>query len=222
MDKDPQNMKNRLKASYDTIAPIYNEWTTQHATTRLRYLDRLLQLLPHGVDEEIAALELGCGCGVPVTEKLLSDRRFRVVANDLSTEQIKMAKERLGGVGRSEWIEGDMMALQFPDESFDVVLGFYSVVHLPRQEQTVLLQRITSWLKPGGLVLVNFASGDMPGEVVEKWLDEKGWMFWSGWGTDATLKQAGEAGLEIIVGETAQDMGDAEFLWLLARKPSLH
>jgi ubiquinone/menaquinone biosynthesis C-methylase UbiE len=214
----PENIKSRLKESYDAVAEVYNTWTVPHSASRLKYLGQLLQLLPRSQDAQISVLELGCGAGVPVTEKLLADPRISVTANDLSSTQISMAKSALG-TERVDWIEGDMMALEFPNESFDAVLGFYSVIHLPRDEQLVLVQRITAWLKPGGLMLVNFASEDKETVVMEKWLDDKGWMFWSGWGADAMIKKVGEAGLDIVHGEIAQDVGDAEFLWVIARKP---
>lgn len=214
----PENVKSRLKESYDAIAEAYNTWTVPHSASRLKYLDQLLQLLPRGQDAEISVLELGCGAGVPVTEKLLADPRMRVTANDISTAQINMAKSALG-TERVNWIEGDMMALQFPDGSFDAVLGFYSVIHLPRDEQIVLVQKMTAWLKPGGLMLANFASEDNESVVMDKWLGDKGWMFWSGWGADVMIKKVGEAGLDIVHKEIAQDVGDAEFLWVIAKKP---
>ncbi|KAH7140994.1 methyltransferase [Dactylonectria macrodidyma] len=215
--------KSRLKESYDAIAPVYNAWTVDHSTTRMHYLDQVLQLLPRRNPDDpgasiITALELGCGAGVPVTEKLLSDDRFHVTANDISTTQIETAKATLG-TERVDWVEGDMMALTFPDSSLDVVLGFYSIIHLPREEQDVLLNRIVAWLKPGGVMLVNFTSVDQESIVAEKWLDDKGWMFWSGWGADAMLEKVKQAGLEVLTNDVKKDEGDAEFLWVIARKP---
>ncbi|KAH7144217.1 methyltransferase [Dactylonectria estremocensis] len=215
--------KTRLKESYDAIAPVYNAWTVDHSTTRMHYLDQVLQLLPRRNADDpgtpvITALELGCGAGVPVTEKLLSDERFSITANDISTTQIETAKATLG-TERVDWVEGDMMALTFPDGSLDVVLGFYSIIHLPREEQDVLLERIVAWLKPGGIMLVNFTSVDSESVVAEKWLDDKGWMFWSGWGADAMLEKVKKAGLEVLTSDVKKDEGDAEFLWVIARKP---
>jgi hypothetical protein len=78
---------------------------------------------------------------------------------------------------------------------------------------------IAGWLKPGGYFLANFAADELEKLEVDKWLDhEKGWMFWSGWGKDGTLKMVKDAGLEVLVEEVVEEVGDATFLWVLARK----
>lgn len=212
----PADLKARLKASYDVISPAYNAWTVDHSPLRLEYLDRLLALLPTSADP-IHALELGCGAGVPVTERLLADTRFQVTANDISTTQLNTAKQQLGS-DRVTWLECDMMALTFAERSFDVVLGFYSLIHLPREEQDVLLERIWKWLKPGGLMLLNFSAEDMAGVVMEKWLGDGGWMFWSGWGRNKTLDKVKDVGFELLVGEVKREHVDAQFLWVIGRK----
>lgn len=223
-------MKARLKASYDAIAPKYNEWTIPHSTQRLKYLRKLLERLPLAdSSRKLRVLELGCGCGIPVTQELLSHPTIAVIANDLSSTQIQLARENLAespGVGsddddeRLSFREGDMNAvLSFPEASLDAVLGLYSIIHLPRAEQAELLAKIGRWLKPGGYLLANFAEDEMEGLVMEHWLDADGWMFWSGWGQKRTLELLQQAGLDVVVGEVAGDVvDDASFLWVIAKK----
>jgi SAM-dependent methyltransferase len=227
----PVDLKSRLKASYDAIAPKYNEWTIPHSVTRLHYLDQLLDRLPTTVSISsspstlVSVLELGCGYGIPVTQKLLSQPNFSVTANDLSSAQIALARAKLlpdqasPTHGRLTLIEGDMLALDFAPASLDAVIGMYSIIHLPRTEQVEMLNKIVAWLKPGGWFLANFGIKEFAGREKENWLkEEKGWMFWSGWGSEGTLEKVKEAGLEVIVQETVEDEEDATFLWILARK----
>jgi hypothetical protein len=95
-------------------------------------------------------------------------------------------------------------------------------IHLPREEQTQLVKKIASWLKPGGLLLANFAVDISKATVMEKWLDEeKGWMYWSSLGEAGSVKMLEEAGLEILFRETKQITGDANFVWLLARQKNV-
>ncbi|KAK3944367.1 S-adenosyl-L-methionine-dependent methyltransferase [Diplogelasinospora grovesii] len=223
----PLDLKSRLKESYDAIAPVHNAWTAQHASLRIAYLDKLIHLLstaPRDKAEPLQVLELGCGAGIPVTEKLLSGPNgltFHVTANDLSSAQLALAKERIPDDGVI-WVEGDMMDLKFAEHSFDVILGFYSLIHLPREEQELLLERIARWLKPGGYMLANFSAEAMAGVVMSKWLhQEKGWMYWSGWGAEVSLEKVrAVGGLEVVLGEvSAEDGVDASFLWVIARAP---
>lgn len=225
----PADLKSRLKASYDAIAPKYNEWTILHSTTRLRYLDQLLGRLPTTPlsypTTPVSVLELGCGYGVPVTQKLLSYPNFSVTANDISSAQLALARASLlpdppgPAHGRLILLEGDMLALDFTPATFDAVVGMYSIIHLPRDEQVEMLRKIVAWLKPGGWILANFAAEESVGREVQNWLEEeKGWMFWSGWGSEGTLEKLKEAGLEVIVQETVEDAVNETFLWILARK----
>ncbi|KAK5655780.1 hypothetical protein OQA88_5318 [Cercophora sp. LCS_1] len=221
---EPPNLKPRLATSYDTIATTYNAWTTTHSTLRLSYLSRLLGLLPPPQnDTPTRVLELGCGAGIPITSTLVSstDRVFHVTANDLSPVQIALAKQNLGDdETRVTWKEGDMMALEFDDGAFDAVIGLYSLIHLPRKEQEVMMGRIGRWVKKGGLVLLTFGGEETEGVEMERWLGEGGWMFWSSWGVEGSLEVVKRAGFEVLVNEVKEEEGvkGSEFLWVVGRR----
>ncbi|KAB5513322.1 methyltransferase, partial [Coniochaeta sp. 2T2.1] len=222
----PPDVKDRIKRTYDRIGPAYNSVTITIPLRRLEYLDRLLSYVydsPPGLsaiaaDRPIKVLDLGCGSGVPVMEKLLYDGgRFHVVANDISTTQIMLGRALLGGApGTVDWVESGMMELDFPDDSFDAVMAFYSLFHVPREEQATLFGMIRGWLRPGGYVIMNFPELNQDGFDEDEWYCAKGWMFWSGWGPERTLEKIRAAGLEILVHEMADD--DQPFLWVIARK----
>ncbi|KAI1342495.1 S-adenosyl-L-methionine-dependent methyltransferase [Xylariaceae sp. FL0016] len=221
----PENLKERLKASYDAIAPEYNAWATPQSTKRMHYLEKALALLSQSKSSGSPTfLELGAGAGIPVTQKLLSYPGSKVFANDLSGAQLALARKNLleGASGDEEerltLMEGDMTKLSFPEGSIDTVLGFYSIIHLPREEQTGMIRQISGWLKPGGYLLANFSEKAAETVVEEKWLHEKGWMFWSGWGKEENCKIVQEAGLEIVVSEVTHDVVDDSFHWVIAKK----
>jgi ubiquinone/menaquinone biosynthesis C-methylase UbiE len=222
-DNVPENLKQRLKDSYDVIAPKYNAWTLPNSENRLKYLDKLIPLLKSADSgsKKISVLELGCGAGLPTTQILLSHDNFHVTANDLSSTQIEAARENLASedVGeRLTLIGGDMTTLTFAEQSFDAVVGMYSLIHLPRAEQGELVVKIAQWLKPGGYFLANFSEEAIEGQVLDKWLDDKGWMYWSGFGAEVTPKKVEEAGLEIVVNEVSKDAVSSSFLWIIAKK----
>ncbi|KAL5118912.1 hypothetical protein ACEQ8H_003235 [Pleosporales sp. CAS-2024a] len=219
-------MKARLKESYDAMADVYAARFTEHdpsVSVRIKYIRQMIQQLDQDGVSSARVLELGCGNGVPATQFLLENEkpRFSVTGNDLSSAQITLARANLARFKhRIQLMEGDMLALTFPEASWDVVTAFYSVFHLPRREQTLLVKNIYSWLRPGGFLLSNFAGEEVEQEQMDKWLGhEKGWMFWSGWGKDGSLKMMQESGFEVVIGELLEDVGDATFLWVLARKP---
>ncbi|KKY37808.1 putative methyltransferase [Diaporthe ampelina] len=220
----PENLKSRLRDSYDVIAEAYTSWSIDGAAIRLSYLDKLLDLLPPSHRD---ILDVGCGAGIPTNEKLLArDPRFHITANDLSPAQIELGKKRLDlacrrDADRVAWLQGDMMSLDFPDAAFDVVLGFYCIQHLPRDEQAVMIRKVAAWLRPGGYMLVNFPAEDNENVVMTGWMGEKGWVYYSGWDADRYTQLLREAGLQLVLDEVRQDNVKAEFLWVIAKRPDI-
>lgn len=217
----PANLKSRLATSYDAIAPEYNTWTVAHSTLRLEWLAKVTSLLPATSPSPLRILELGAGAGIPTSKALLDhSENVHVVLNDISGGQLALAKENLKAYApRAEFLESDMMSLSFPPGSLSAVLGFYSIIHLPCDEQLVLLKRIAGWLKPGGLFLANFGEQETQGHILEKWMGEGGWMYWAGLGVEKTVKTVEEGGLVVVEREVLDDSVDkSRFLWVLARK----
>jgi ubiquinone/menaquinone biosynthesis C-methylase UbiE len=150
--------KHIVEAGYDQIAPRYLEWATSHsyASSRLLYTQKLLILLPN----PSKILELGCGAGVPCTQLLAQSHH--VTGNDISAAQIELARKH---VPNAEFVKEDMMSLEFEKGRFGAVAAFYSVIHLPREEQGVMLRRIWGWLEDEGYLLMNLGARDDPGSV---------------------------------------------------------
>jgi ubiquinone/menaquinone biosynthesis C-methylase UbiE len=226
---DNHRIKEDVKKAYDDIANKYLTWTEPSHKVRLTYLHTLLQNLdstnsPNTKTTQTTILELGCGAGVPCTQLLASKPNFKITANDISESQIALAKQTLPD--SVTLIQSDMMSLEFKNESFDAVLAMYSIIHLPRDEQITILQKIFGWLKPGGQILANFSEGEFDSSFDESWLGgEKGVMYWSGWGKEKMRGILADIGFAISVDEVvvdSEEVGgvehDVAFQWVLARK----
>ncbi|PNS15104.1 hypothetical protein CAC42_2333 [Sphaceloma murrayae] len=204
--------------AYDSLAAWYLQWTTSTPSPRQRYIRSLLSLVrsrPH-------ILELGCGPGIPVL-RLLLDEGCSVVANDISSVQIGMARERCP---TATFVPGDMTRLDFEKESFDGAICFFAIFHLPRGEQKGMLRRIFDWIRPGGVFVVNFATVDE--EEIHGEMMGRG-MFWSSFGVEESRGMLKEVGFEVVqceevvAGDGELEEGDPDygtsFAWMLARKP---
>lgn len=217
-DPSSAQIKDDIKKAYDNVANTYLDWTQPTHTTRLTYLQTMLK----SMDPTKSILELGCGAGVPCTQ-LLAAHGYKVTANDISSSQITLARERLPH--SVTLIEGDMMGLEF-GQQFDAVLAMYSIFHLPRDEQSVMLRRIFGWLKPGGRLLANFPEMGFVSASDSAWLGGTvGKMHWSGWGRSETRRLLGEIGFVVDVDEVVVDaeeengsVKDIAFQWILATK----
>ena len=206
---DPKRI---VAEGYDTIAERYLAWSDlRPSATRLRYLALALELIPQGSD----ILELGCGAGIPMTAALAEGRT--VTGVDISTTQLEMARRNVPG---ATFIQADMTTLVFEPASFDAVMAFYSLSHVPRDEQAELISRIRGWLRPGGLFLASMGADDEPGDVEPGWLGVD--MYFSHFGAKANRRLVEHAGLVVeraVLEVEPEDRHDARFLWVVARAP---
>ncbi|KAI0805675.1 methyltransferase [Xylaria sp. FL0064] len=206
-----------VEYAYDHISEWYLQWVESQKSPRERYAKKLLEELQHSP----SILELGCGPGVPVLQLLL-DQGATVVANDISTKQIEIARARFPG---AELIAGDMTTLTFEPETFHGAISFYTLFHLPRSKLKDMLTKIYGWLKPNGVFVLNLATIDE--EEIHGEFFGYG-MFWSSFdidGNQALLREIGFDLLQIEVlqagdGKLEEDDPDsgAEFMWVVARK----
>jgi SAM-dependent methyltransferase len=208
----PAEAKRIVATGYDAIAQRYYEWSdARPSPARLGWLHRALELIPIGSE----VLELGCGAGLPVTRALADGRS--VTAVDMSTTQVGLAR---ANVPQARIIQADMTTLAFPPASFDAVVAFYSLTHVPRAEQEGLLRRIHGWVRPGGLFLATMGAEDSSDEVEDDWLGVP--MYFSHYGVRrnrAMVRRAGFELTEAVVNEEPEDRHGALFLWIVARRP---
>lgn len=206
-----------VEYAYDHISEWYLQWVESQKSPREKYTKKLLEKL----QPSPSILELGCGPGIPILKSLL-DQGAQVVANDISTKQIEIAKAHCP---EAKLITGDMTTLTFEPESFHGAISFYTLFHLPRSKLKTMLIKIHNWLKPGGIFVFNLATIDEE-EIHGEFLGYG--MFWSSYGVDgnqALLKEIGFDLLQVEVlqagdGKLEEDDPDfdAEFMWVVARK----
>lgn len=212
---EDQESKAVVQRGYDKIAQTYLEWTANHESPRVAYLEKLLARLPH--HSTASVLELGCGAGVPGTQ-VLAANFHQVVANDISDAQVALARTTVQKPN-VEYLAGDMTKLSFAPSTFDAVVGFYSIIHLPKQEQHELFKQIRAWLKPGGYLLCNLSTTEDPGGT-RTWLDGSE-MYWSSFDAEEYLRILANCGFGPIDSEILDDDEDGKvtpFLWILASK----
>jgi SAM-dependent methyltransferase len=119
-------------------------------------------------------LDLGCGCGVPVSREL-TVLRHKVVGVDLSDRQVERAR-RL--VPQARFIRADATEISFENETFDAIVCLYMLIHVPLDRQERLLRRMRDWLRPGGVLLATVGARAWSGHE-DDWLGSGAPMWWS-------------------------------------------
>lgn len=205
---DPKRV---VAKGYDQVADAYARDT---AVTRIREREAYTQLLVDHVPAGARVLDLGCGAGIPTT-RLLAER-YLVTGVDISREQIKRAEQH---VPNAKFAVSDMTTLTFPAGSFDAVVAFYAIIHVPRDEQPGVFVAIHTWLRPGGHFLGTLGAHDAPAETEDDWLGAP--MYWSSFDADTNRRMITAAGFSVVSAnlETANEDGEpVTFLWVLASK----
>jgi len=143
----PETKAPYVRRLFDTIAGRY---------------DLITRLLSYGQDQrwkaklvELArpsrgmrALDLASGTGDIALA--LAARGCRVIGLDLTLRMLQLARGKRAGASAS-FVTGDMMALPFPDASFDLVTAGYGLRNVPSIEPAI--GEIHRVLKPGGTLL---------------------------------------------------------------------
>jgi len=131
-----------IEADFDRLALFDEEgWTANN-----HYHDLLLRYLPPNCE---IALEIGCGTGA--FARRLAMHCKRVIALDLSSEMIRVARSRSTRFGNLEFQLADATTWDFPKSHFDFVCSIATLHHLNQRE---LLPRLKDSLKPGGILVV--------------------------------------------------------------------
>lgn len=182
---DPfRDYKALVQEGYDGCAAAYEAARSQEPAPELA-------LLTGRLSDTATVLDVGCGAGVPVALSLT--RRFSVTGVDISAEMIRRAR---ANVPSGTFVHGDIMAVEFSPASFDAVVGFYSIFHLPRQQHHELLRRIYGWLKPGGYLLATVAADAEALYIEDDFFGIT--MYWSSYGLPDYLAMLDELGFDLL------------------------
>lgn len=131
-----------VEADFDRLALLDEEgWTANN-----HYHTSLLEHLPPHCEN---ALEVGGGTGAFARE--LAKRCKRVIALDLSSEMIRVARSRSHEFSNLEFQLADALTWDFPRSQFDFVCSIATLHHVQQRE---LLVKMRDALKPGGVLAV--------------------------------------------------------------------
>lgn len=121
-------------------------------------------LIPKGAK----VLELGCGDGKTLSSLVRSG--FKATGIDVSPSAIKLARKKVGR--KAKLVVGNVCALPFSRNSFDVVVAVHVLGHLSEKERKKAVKEIERILKRSGVFLFEgFSANDFRfgnGEQVEK------------------------------------------------------
>lgn len=157
--------KSQVKESYNIVASEYAKRFFNELDSKP--FDRnLLIWFSTLIPKNQRVCEMGCGPGEIAA--FLLEQGVNISGLDISENMIETAKKLNPKI---DFYQGDMLDLNFSDESFSGIVAFYAIVHFGHKEIEAAFREFKRILLPGGYVLFSFHVGN---EVIhtENFLDK--------------------------------------------------
>jgi ubiquinone/menaquinone biosynthesis C-methylase UbiE len=199
--------KRVVQEGYDRVADSYLQ-ARPHDGEDMALLAEVLHDLP----SHSRILDAGCGSGIPVARQLL-EAGHDVVGLDFSSGQLSLARSNLA---TCQLVQGDLTNLPFSNRSFEAVVSYYAIIHVPREEHEALLREIHRVVRHDGRALLCLGWGDLPEDCDrDSWLGVP--MFWSHFDEKANLALLSKVGfIPQWSKQVADPMGHASHQFVLS------
>ncbi|MFW5953606.1 MAG: class I SAM-dependent methyltransferase, partial [Candidatus Natronoplasma sp.] len=143
-------------------------------------------------------------------DRYFVDKGYEVTGVDFVEKNIKRAKEN---VPEAKFLNADFSQLTYPKESFDAIVSFYAIFHIPRDEHLDLLEKMNRWLKSSGVILITMGTGDNE-RTESDFVGSK--MSWSSFSIQKNKDLVRKASFEIL--RSYEETEEEHHLWILAEK----
>ena len=135
---------------WDRVAGVYDLFAN-HINRRAN------EALCAAVAEEIRPEDevLECACGTGLLSGIIAERCRSLVATDLSERMLQVARRKFGSRPNLTFRQGDILHIDFPDESFDAVVAA-NVIHLLKEPERALAELDRVCRKGGRLIIPTY------------------------------------------------------------------
>jgi len=184
----------KIENLYDTVAKKYAEvFSGEHEK---KPKDReVLKRFSIEIGGRKPVWDFGCGPGE--TAKFLNDLGIEISGLDLSKKILEQAQAIHPEI---HFRKGNILKLEFNDDSIGGVVAFYAIVHFTKEQVAVVFREVFRVLQPGGLFLFTYHIGEETIHI-EEFLDNKidiDFMFFTTDFIYSCLRKIGFKKIEII------------------------
>jgi 2-polyprenyl-3-methyl-5-hydroxy-6-metoxy-1,4-benzoquinol methylase len=188
--------KSKLVENFLAKPDVHREWVTRYrAGDNERFFEQAFDRIAEVLKPPAGATFLDVGCGTCKHSVRLALRGFKVRAVDLSGSALQLAQEYVAARGVANSIaigQENLTDLSFADESFDYVLCWGVLMHIPDVGRAV--SELSRVLKRGGCLVISEVNMRSPEAVLKRAVagagakhTPTGVEFWRSSGNDALV-----------------------------------
>lgn len=152
----------KTRQAYNLVAQKYHDLFHREMEEK-EYDRKLLDGFAANFGGNSLICDAGCGSSGHIG-RYLFDKGIPVVGVDISDRCVELARANNPGM---RFERGDIGALGFPDETFDGIIAYYSIIDTPKNCVGRIFNEFHRVLKPGGLLLVTVKAGSTEGYLNE-------------------------------------------------------
>lgn len=179
--------KDGVREAYDELADIYAAQRFEDDRGMV-----ILREFLNTLSDSPSILDAGCGQGTPVLSRL--SESTTAIGVDFSHEQLKLAADNASD---ASLIQSGMTTLPFDTATFDAVVAYWSLIHIPMDEHQTVIDEFARVLRPSGRILLCEGTNEWDGENPD-WLGSGVKMEWNIAGAETTRDQLLNAGFAIV------------------------
>ena len=161
---DPKQYKETQRHNWDSVAHGWEKWWRTIEIGTGKVTRRLIEFASIKVGSKV--LDISTGIGEPaITAAREVGNTGRVLATDISSEMLSIAKQRAINAGLQHVIafkQGDTGTIELPNSTFDAALCRFGLMFLPDLD-TALLNIYGSLVNGGGFAAAVWASPEKDG-----------------------------------------------------------
>jgi SAM-dependent methyltransferase len=144
---DPVDFRGKQREQWNVAAGGWRKWSELIDSAASKISERLVELA--GVEPGSRVLDVAAGYGEPsLSAARAAGPDGKVVATDIAADMLAYGRERAqaAGLDNIEFVESDVMSLDFDEQSFDAALSRWGIIFEPDGEGAA--ERVRGFLKP--------------------------------------------------------------------------
>jgi len=152
----------KTRQAYNLAADTYHN-LFHDELNRKSYDKKLLDFFSDQFKPGATICDAGCGPTGHIGKYILN-KGMNITGVDISDRCVELASGHVPGI---RFIRGDFVQIDLPDQCFDGIISFYSIIHTPKMHINDIFAEFNRMLKPGGYLLVVVKKGTEEGFLNE-------------------------------------------------------